>query len=183
MPYVLTNGKLRSGADINLENFNGYVIFPQSQSTAKPHSWKNQQSVSQVCKVLDDFEASYKGGVKIDKSRIALTGHSDGGIGAQYFAGHFNDSQNKYKLSRVAVMSGFASNYSIADDTMPVRGFVGSSDSSGSVSYMNGTFKKVVGNDNLFVVKGGHGSVPEQAYIIDSNHNGRSDLFEWLFPN
>ncbi len=176
MAQVLINGKQQT---VDLAKFNGYVIFPQSQDTSRPHSWKKQSAVSQVCNILDDFQSRYN--VKIDQDKISLSGHCDGAIGVQYFAAHFNDQQNKYKLHRAALISGFASNTSINESKVDVIGYYAQNDEKGSLSYMPGLAKKSDKVKSVTCVPGGHATAPEQAYIIDSDKNGKSDYFEWLF--
>ena len=183
MPYVLINGQLRNKQDVNLENFNGYVIFPQAQSG----TWTEENRLKQVDDVINDFSKNYKGGVKIDEDHIALSGHSMGGMGAAYFAQHYNGANLTHKLSKVAIMSGFNHRSfnldEIKESGIDIRAYVGDSDSSGSKTFTNSFGKKFNTEDEkkAFTVKAGHGSVPENAYILDENQNGISDYMEWLF--
>ena len=172
MQYVLINGELRNGQDVDLAKFNGYVIFPQASKT----NWTDPAKANEIVKVLDDFSSTHN----IDMDHIALSGHSMGGTGAQYIAHEFEVNEYGYKFSKVAVISGYEVAKARIDELQtPMRGYVGTSDS----DYMHIYFRSVVGDSNLFVVNSEHGSVPEYSYILDENHNGISDMFEWLFSD
>ena len=110
-----------------------------------------------------------------------------GGMGAGYFAENYNNTSNlKHKLSKVAILSGFNSNFNlnnIKSNGMEIRAYVGSSDSSSSISFTKKSFASVFGNENTFVVNSGHGSVPEYSYILDEDGDGKSDLIQWLLSD
>ena len=46
-------------------------------------------------------------------------------------------------------------------------------------NYMEGAFASHVGSENVITVKSSHNDLPENAYNIDSNENGISDMFEF----
>ena len=152
----------------NFENFNGYIICPVLGGEYGSN-WRNENAVNYISNLLDTFSATHK----INEDKVALAGHSLGGIGAEYIGYHLSS-----RFCSIGVLSGYNSGVDISQLDIPVYGFVGQGDS----EYMTTTFAQRVGSDKLYIQKGvGHGGVPRSVFLTDSNGNGRSDFFEMLF--
>ena len=184
LPSALLNGKLRNGTDISLDNADVIYLFPQSAD--KNHSWEKPEALQAVDDVIS--AAAKRFNINIDEDHISLTGHSMGGRGCLYFAEHYNNTPNlKHKINKVAALSAYnaANLENIKASGIPIRAYYGTSGDEGSASYTTGKFQKTFGSKNVFgvSVRGGHGFVPEYAYIIDQDGDGKSDLIQWLLSD
>ena len=193
LPSALINGKLRNGTDINLDNADVIYLFPQNPNK----NWETPDVLKSVDDVISAAAKRYN--IQIDEEHISLTGHSMGGRGCLYFAEHYNNTPNlKHKIRKVAALSAYnaANLENIKASGIPIRAYYGTSGDEGSASYTTGKFRSVFGDEKVFGVqgKGGHGSVPEYAYIMDKDGedkngdgkpdgDGKSDLIQWLLSD
>ncbi len=187
LPHTLLTGQTltprgKAGEYKFPEGFRGYIICPILSSG----NWCNQNAENGIRSIVTNFQKSHK----VDKDNIALAGHSLGGMGTIYMAKHMGDV-----FSRAAVISGYQTRdkegtIDISSINIPIMGYVGTSGGdSGAWNYMAQTVtdpktgKKVRRFQNLVQVSSAHGDAPGWSLMEDKNGNGRSDFFEWLFPN
>ena len=146
------------------QTFNGYIIMPQT-----PDYWDRENRSQEVRQIVNEFGQTHA----IDRDNIVIAGHSMGGIGALYMAGTNDD----HFYSRALVLSGYNPGDKVLKNiNIPVMGFGESG---------NGT-KGLIQNApeyQYYDSTAGHGAVPRDAFGRDSNGNGKSDVFEWLFPD
>lgn len=162
--------------------FNAYVIAPHLSGI---DTWCDDNIATKVANVIETF-VKEKG--NIDTSNIVICGHSLGGAGALYMAGRTD--LMPYRFSKLAILSGYDANGDLlvngskkinyADVTMPTRGYKGTNDGTCYSFYAN-QYKQIPNADEVKVVPGDHGAVPNEAFNLDEDGNGRSDLIEWLF--
>ena len=147
------------------QTFNGYIIMPQTPTPG----WNNEKKSQEVRQIVNEFGQTHA----IDRDNIVIAGHSMGGIGALYMAGTNDD----HFYSRALVLSGYNPGDKILKNiNIPVMGFGESG---------NGT-KGLIQNapeHQYYDSSASHGAVPRDAFGRDTNGNGRSDVFEWLFPD
>ena len=183
LPYTLANGKtMLSKDEFNLpQDFRGYIVFPQLPTSK--WWWTNDKAEGCLRSIIGNL-CSDNSKFKIDKDRIALAGHSMGGTGAVYMAKKLEDI-----VKRVAVISGSKAPRNIDASTIniPVKGYYAARE---GADYMAGDFRRTFGNENVVEMQFDHnnkrikhGDTPGVAFAMDSDGNGRSDLFEWLFPD
>ncbi len=153
----------------DLENFNGYVICPVLTGKYNAGNWNNKKAEGYIRDILTDFESTHA----VDKDKMAVAGHSLGGMGALYMAKNMEDV-----FSSAAVLSGYDVGIKTSDINIPIIGYVGTSEAQGP---MNQLFKNTLGEEYLVHVQANHGGVPGQVLTRDSDGNGRSDFFEFLF--
>ncbi|MBR2069466.1 MAG: hypothetical protein IJ877_06875 [Candidatus Gastranaerophilales bacterium] len=169
--------------DLDLENFNGYIICPHLSGEYNAGSWTNGDAEKYLREMLDDFQNTHA----VDSDKIALTGASLGGAGVIYQAQHMNDV-----FCKAVSMSGYPNSVRPQDITsIPIIGIVGGAangEDGTSINYMKNNFSLQEGNDythaqsgELYQLPAGHAYVPKTAFGMDSNGNGCSDLIEWLF--
>ena len=157
----------------DLTNFRGYVICPQL--TDKNGTWNNEKIETQMRQMLNNFESTHA----VNKDKVVIAGHSLGGIGAVYFADKMSDV-----FSRAAVLSGFRTgNVNLSDIKIPIKAYVGTSDKDGSKTFTKNEFQKVFGQENVEELKASHGGIPLSVLTEDTDGNGQSDFFEWLFAD
>ena len=159
-----------------LYGFNAYVVTPQLAGPNSRGNWHNKTSVEQVKEIIDYMSETYH----IDTSKVYLCGHSLGGMGTTYIASKMPES-----FAAIMPLSGYDCGADLKSLTMPIRGYVGSVGDGSSYSYMLKLFnnKNGFGMDNLYTVPVGHGEVPNAAFNLDKDENGRSDLIEWLLSH
>ena len=153
----------------NLEDFNGYILCPQLTGEYNAGNWNNETAEGYIRDMLADFEKDHA----IDKNNVAVAGHSLGGMGAIYMAKHMEDI-----FTKAAVLSGYDVGIDTSDINIPIMGYVGTGESNGP---MNQLFRDNLGQEYLVKVDADHGGVPKQVLMRDTDGNGRSDFFEWLF--
>lgn len=157
----------------DLTNFRGYIICPQL--TDENANWNNEKVETQMRQMLNNFESTHA----VNKDKVVIAGHSLGGIGAVYFADKMSDV-----FSRAAVLSGFStSNVNLSDIKIPIKAYVGTSDKEGSRNFTKNEFQKVFGQENVEELKASHGGIPLSVLTEDTDGNGQSDFFEWLFAD
>ena len=168
--------------DLDLQNFNGYIICPHLTGRYNAKNWINGGAETYLRELLDNFQQNHA----VDKNRIALTGGSLGGEGVIYMAKHMGDV-----FCKAASLSGYPSSVKPSDVDIPLIGIVGkagSGESESSIKYMRNNFNLQQGDfftyaqsGDLFEITASHAHVPKVAFGTDSNGNGCSDLIEWLF--
>ena len=146
-------------SDTDLKNFRGYIICPQITDTDS--NWNNATAEKNLRSLLNDFQSTHK----VNKKKIALVGGSMGGSGTVYLAGRMGDV-----FCKAAAMSAFGSSISPSQVSIPLRGYIGDSDKSGAIKYMQNNFS------DLTVVPGEHGKVPKNVF----SQYGR-ELISWLY--
>lgn len=157
----------------DLTNFRGYIICPQL--TDENANWNNEKVETQMRQMLNNFESTHA----VNKDKVVIAGHSLGGIGAVYFADKMSDV-----FSRAAVLSGFSTNnVNLSDIKIPIKAYVGTSDKDGSRNFTKNEFQKVFGQENVEELKASHGGIPLSVLTEDTDGNGQSDFFEWLFAD
>ena len=147
LPNVLNNWKL--------EGFNAYVLCPHLMSG----DWSNTNTVSKLTALLDFFIAEYN----IDTNNIVVVGHSWGGRGALYMAYHMSGY-----FSKAVALSPYHPGFDLSLISIPTISYVGTSDDSGSKSFVNNKLKPAIGDENCFVIPAGHGGVPSAAFNDDT---------------
>ncbi|MBE7705509.1 MAG: hypothetical protein E7Z90_06870, partial [Cyanobacteria bacterium SIG29] len=167
-PYgTVGPGKIMS--EWNLSNFNGYIICPQLPSG----NWQSANVEKELRNILTEFSSEHK----VNSDKIAIAGHSLGGMGTEYMAIHMGDV-----FSKAAVLSGY--NIGGTKSEIPIRGYTASRGDGDAYTYTVGKFVEKYGKENSFVVESaGHGPLPGDALRLDSDGNGKSDLIEWLFSD
>lgn len=108
---------------------------------------------------------------------ITLTGCSGGGQGVVYLAA--SEILEDY-IDNVIVMDGCNSIVSPADVKKPIIGYSGSESHELHVKYME-EMANQIGEENVIKVESSHEELPKNAYNIDENNNGISDMLEWAF--
>lgn len=151
----------------DLENFNGYVICPVIPNGR----WENPTREQEIRNILTDFENVHN--YKINHDKVAIAGHSAGGMGALYMAKHMDDV-----FSSAAILSGYNVDIPMSEINIPIIGYVGNNEDQVPMDYL---FNKQMGNEYLITVEADHGGVPGKVLQRDSDGNGRSDFFEFLF--
>ena len=110
-----------------------------------------------------------------------------GGTGAVYMAKKLEDI-----VKRVAVISGSKEplNIDTSSIKIPVKGYYAAREGADYMAGKNSKFQKSFKPENTIEMdydhngkRIKHGDTPGVAFAMDSDGNGRSDLFEWLFPD
>lgn len=109
----------------NGTNFGFICITPQ---TNWPHDWKPEY----VDEIIEMVKTQYK----VDANRIYLTGLSMGGAGTFDYAGYSKTNANK--LAAIVPMAGWLSQTACNMNTLPIWGFQGGNDGSGTINAING---------------------------------------------
>ena len=159
MPGVFMDGQLP-------EDFDGYIICPQLTGSYYCNgNWQNDQAEAAVRGVIENFSQSHN----IDEDKIALTGGSRGGMGVEYMAKHMPDI-----FCKAVAISSYPTGIDLNDIPIPIIGMVGKYDGSSS-SYMQSVY------DQLIWLEADHSNSPYAAFHIDSDGDGRADIYQWLF--
>ena len=186
-PSILANNSFCPGGIMNnwgLNNFRGYIICPQTSE----RNWKSDTNAAAIDRILTDFCSTHN----VNKGKIALAGASLGGDGAVYLAGRMGTrdvnevGKNGKWFTKVAAMSAFGSPISPSEVSIPLIGYLGTSDKDGAITYMSQTFNTENANGEMIrLIKATgaeHGQVPRVLFSSDKNDNDHcSDLLEWLF--
>ncbi len=160
-----------------LENFNGYVVCPQLTGEYNAGAWCNERAEGYLKTLVEDLSNTYN----IDSDKIFISGGSLGGQGAIYMAGKMGDV-----FSKGVILSGYSQGVNPADINIPVRGYVGSTsagEDSASYNYMVNQVANGIGEENVHVLNASHGDLPQTAFGLDEDGNGRSDIMEWLLSD
>lgn len=165
---------LNQWESLGMEGFAAYILCPHSSNSAK--TWTNNTEMEKV-KNLIDYIIKEK---NIDTSNIIMTGHSSGANGAAYMTYNMPEY-----FSKCVLLSGF-NTYKTPEEFkalgIETRAYTGKSDMGDSVAFTRDKFEPTFGSQNTFwLEKTDHSGVPKQAFIMDKDNNGRSDLIEWMF--
>lgn len=128
----------------NLENFSAYVLCPHLRDWNG--SWQTGQAVSDVTELLEEIIAKYN----IDTENIVICGESRGGTGALYMANIIS----KYFSKCVAFSAFYNGPFNTSMDTLCFYSYVAD-----DASEYAGSWKSAFGEDKVFSLGCGHGSV------------------------
>lgn len=158
---VVSNSKLKKP--------NAYILMPQiSSSSGSP--WCGETAVNELKDLIKEITTTHN----INEDKIILCGFSAGGQGAIWMANEIED------FNKVIVCSGYGSTKKTSDVKIPIIGYIGGNDDPSSKYFMKKDFEEKLGKDSLISVEGAkHPQVLEQAYNIDKNNNGISDMLEF----
>ncbi len=156
--------------------FNAYVIGPHLTGTWDRGRWDCPASLQQV---LDIINRLVEEGYNIDTSRIVVAGHSLGGQGVLYFAWSRPDI-----FKKAATLSPYyAQDVKMGEITVPIRAYCGTTSAGEAqhpVDLCHESFIPLFGAENCWFIECNHGRLPNRAFSLDENDDGRSDLIEWL---
>ena len=157
-------------------------VVIMAPSHCDTEGWQGEKSINTV-KAIIDYAEKYD---NIDRNRVVLMGHSDGGSGVVYVS-----RNNQDLFAGLVVMSGFVSfnadyNYY---KTIPLKGYMTSNPASASDSNGGGDgntgmkriFEEVNRSNDLYIFPKDvtHDEVQEKAFTLDENNDGVSDLINW----
>ena len=150
-------------------NFNGYVVCPQLTSG----TWSSDMSAEEVYKLVEELSQTYN----IDMSNICIAGHSLGGSGSVYMTEHelFNQP-NGIHFKRALSISGFTGQKTTSNT--PIASYYNPNEDAGNYqSYLNES------NGSYYAQMPGvsHGDTDYEVFMMDNNHDGIPDIYEWLF--
>ena len=153
------------------EGFNGYIICPSSHGL-----WNTETAANNINEILTQFSENHN----IDKDNIVIVGHSMGGDGALYLPNSpvFNQ-EDGFKFKKAAVLTGYPN--SEQKYNIPVGLWVDSGSKWALDEYV-APYLDFDGKDkyvNMCYYE--HGMVDNETFKLDTNGNGRADIFEWLF--
>lgn len=152
-----------------LEGFDAYVICPHVTGYWYAEHWFWNNAVDNVKNLLDWFIEEYN----IDASRVVISGHSSGGVGAMWIAHELDGYFNK-----LVVMSGAWIGDKIYEIDIPTIGYV---ENSGThYNFMKYTFEPVFGEESLTVYNASHSDINEIVFSEDLDGNNRCDVIEWM---
>ncbi|MBQ4646850.1 MAG: hypothetical protein IJB79_05845 [Candidatus Gastranaerophilales bacterium] len=168
---------------MELEGFRGYILCPGLKSGL----WASDYAVECVDEILTSFSETHN----IMEDNVSLAGHSLGGQGTIYMLAHntFNDGVG-FDFHRGAVISGynlgFGSNSggweSLEDKE--IRSYLAQWEDSASSWAMEHYLHPIIGEENVIsgetVAGTGHGDIDREAFHLDQDGDGISDLLDWL---
>ena len=139
----------------------------------------NENAEKYVRGVVQSFQEEHN----VNSEMIFVGGNSLGGQGALYMAEHVDDV-----FSKAFVMSAYADEigrYDVNNITIPTIGYVGKSNDfkTSDSGYMDSQFANAFGDENLVRINRAHGKVPINAFRLDADGDGKSDLIEWLLED
>ena len=173
----LYNVATQNFIDTDLENFRGYIICPH---LAGGGNWGNDKSMERIGEIITSFSQTHN----IDENNIAMSGHSLGGIGAVYASRNNRFEQlTGIKISKTVILSGYTDR-NVDSLDMDTKIYVGSSGDGAAKWEMHEYLVKTgaVSEEDYHVLQGStHGSLDQDAFTLDDDNDGRSDVFEWLF--
>lgn len=162
-----------------LKPISAVIMAPSHCDT---EGWQGKKSINTV-KAIIDYAEKYD---NIDRNRVVLMGHSDGGSGVVYVS-----RNNQDLFAGLVVMSGFACfnydhNYY---KTIPLKGYMTSNparatDPNGGGdgnTGMIGCFSEINRSSDLHIFPKNttHDEVQEKAFTLDEDNDGVSDLIYW----
>lgn len=142
-----------------LKNFCAYVLCPHLGDA--DGAWNNSTSLNNVTKLLDKIIATYN----VDRDNIIVVGESRGGTGALYMA----KNKANYFAKCVAFSAFYSGPFNTTMDTLCFYSYT-ADDASGYASY----WKSAFGEDRVFSLGCGHGSVGRLSLIVDNGSFTRS---------
>lgn len=159
-----------------LQGFPAYILCPHLVGNGYNNSWNNQYSKENLLNLIDYFIDEYS----IDENRIYIIGHSLGAQGALYM------TQKDDRFAALGLLSGYPAYTEIVNTEIPTKCFVGTvsgGEDSYSVDFTLSSLSLYFGEENIKIVNGSHGDVPNLVFNLDENNDGKSDFFEWLLSN
>lgn len=172
---IETRGLPRAIAEWDLNNFNAYVLCPQILNTGGIE-WYNVNGRDSVNKLVTMIIEKYN----INRSKIIIAGHSNGGTGALSIA---NQDTNNYYSTVVSVSGGSPGGDLSHLRSLRGRAYVGSpkhGEAEGNYNYAKTTLADIFGSGSFFSLAFGHAEVSWEAFKLDDNQNKKSDLIEWM---
>lgn len=164
-----------------LDKFDAYILCPQM--TGKWHDCGGWQTEPNR-KNLDNILAEVLANNPIDTERIIIAGHSIGGRGAITNAFH---NMNDFEYYKVCAISGFVEDYDLRFwkelDIRFYTGKIATGETKGVYYHNVQKMTKYFGEENLFFVDGSHATSPVKAFLLDEDHNNKSDLIEWMLSD
>jgi len=152
----------------NLAKPNALIAMPKLNGV-----WHKTEAAGAVKSMLEDILSQYN--LERENVNITVMGNSLGGFGTIYMAQELEDWFDK-----VVVLDGYERwKYKASNINQPMIGYSSTGAAKMHVNYMNGEFKDAVGEENVFKVKSEHGDLHINAYNIDKNNNGISDMMEF----
>ena len=170
---LYNSGLLHTLNKWSMEGFNAYVVTPHLSYGFDTGLWMKPKAVEYLTTLLEHLMTQYN----IDTDRIILCGHSLGGQGSIYIASMMPDT-----FSCVAVLSGYDcyEDLPISIPMIAYEGHPNCGESSTSYNYMKGKFQTTYPDAEVRVLNSSHVSLPYDAFTLDENQDGKSDLIEWM---
>lgn len=156
------------------EHFYAYILCPQLIGRYDTGAWYLESSRENLNALIDKIVDMYN----IDTTNIIICGHSLGAQGALYMA-----DKNPELYSKVAVFSGYHPNTAMDNIKVPIIGFVGYKElgeDEHSTRFHYNDFSYKFGEEATTWLPCGHAAVPQIAFGLDEDGNGRSDVIEWM---
>ena len=166
LPNILNNWQT--------EHFYAYILCPHLTGYYDTGAWHLESSRENLNRLINKIIDMYN----IDTSNIIICGHSLGAQGALYMA-----DMNPELYSKVVVFSGYHPNTTMDNIKVPVIGFVGSKklgEDECCTAFHYNEFSHKFGEEATKWLACGHGTVPQIAFGLDEDENGRSDVIEWM---
>ena len=149
-----------------LDGFNAYVLCPHAAGKWKSGLWVTEKNANNVYNLIDKFIKENN----VDKNKIILVGHSQGGRGVLYIP-----SVRPNYFSALVALSAFDPVNDISGlKHIPAKGY------SEGYGYMQTTFAETFGKENYMDIMTSHGDIPNKAFNLDENKDNKSDLVEWM---
>lgn len=158
--------------ETTFEGFDAYVVCPHIIGKWYAPHWFRPQAVNNVKNMIDWFIENYN----IDQSKIMISGHSSGGVGAMYIAHELPEY-----FCKMAILSGEGIGDKIYKINIPAKGYV--ENSGRHYGYMKYVFEPVFGEENLVIYNAQHSDIPEIVFTEDLDGNNRIDVIEWLLQD
>lgn len=125
--------------------------------------------------IMDQVMSEYN----INRSNVALIGHSLGGSGVVSIA-----SANQSYFSSITILSGYFSsppaNSMEYFKNIPIKGY---SESGTALTQTKSFFRAIGKESELRTMNCSHGAVPREALILDENNDNISDLIYWMLSS
>ena len=168
-----TSGIMGAISNSELMNPNAIIITPQL-STTKDSAWCGPTPEKELANLLDNILNEYN--LNREDVNITLMGNSSGGQGTVWMANKLESYFDK-----VVVMDGANSIVQPSDVNQPMIGYASTQSGGNHYKYMTGNLANSIGEENVFIVESSHGELQNNAYNIDANNNGISDMLEFAF--